>query len=597
MMTAGQGLHAEVFSDLSDTRLVAAWRALSCDATRMDPFSTNWWCGAGREFHEAVEPCIVVAYDSDRPVALAALGLKSGRDGLTLVPYATAHRDLVDVLAFEPDEPRMAALCDALPWARISQVAIDGIPEDSPLGPGLEGACRRHGLHGVMYGNNGEPELSLVDDRGDRHATYRGIMRGKTSKQMRKKIHRLGDIHYVKADRCEKIPELMSAVFALHQKRWHGTTSPSGYGSPRSRSHAMMIAEMAFDSGALHLAVLYADGRPIGGALGYLLETTYYFHIVAVDMALRNFSPLRTFQSFILDDLLQNTNVTRFDYLAGEEPYKLRHASRVRVLLRLRMTRSRGRAVLLVCGATVEKWLRKRPHALAFARRVKHGRARTKQTVRRLRAKVHGHYIRHGFFRCVLKAIATLGNKVWDRRSMVVMVRPVAPMESDGDIVAIRRGTLADCNHVAHRKNDPSCDDLLTTFFRRTKQHARYYVACMNGQIIGSAWIQIGQEYAPCELNRELIVCSGEEHDAFLMDAWTAPEHRGKRVYATLVRGIIGDLAAESGCECLVAAIDTRNRASIRAHVHAGYHPSEDLEVTRLFGRTIGKKRTARAEN
>ena len=130
-----------------------------------------------------------------------------------------------------------------------------------------------------------------------------------------------------------------------------------------------------------------------------------------------------------------------------------------------------------------------------------------------------------------------------------------------------------------------------TSFFERCRARMRCYIAYSENKPIGCVWLQIRGRYAPTELHGEFEVAANGDTDAYLIDAWVAVAHRGRRVFGALVAKVMEDLHAEGGVQKVLAAVDVENRASVRAFLHAGFAAVEELRTIRLMGRTIWKTR------
>jgi len=292
MMTpTDRPISVDVYTDLSDRRIDAWFAALEGASLRSNPFSMLWWARAGESMYREQHALVTLARDADGPLAAATLALLPTSRGKRLCALARHHRDLFDILAIRNCRAAAEAISDAIPWNSVHEVLLTGIPANSPLGPALFARAKQSGLRGTLYVNDGAPELSLHDDDDVRFENYRGIMRGKTSKQLRKRLAGTGNVHYTKATSKDKIPGLVDAVSWLHQKRWCGTPSPSYFGHRLLARLPYAIAEAAFEACALHLSVLSVDQQPVAAAMGYVLGKTYYYHMTAHDPEFGAYSP------------------------------------------------------------------------------------------------------------------------------------------------------------------------------------------------------------------------------------------------------------------------------------------------------------------
>lgn len=583
-------LNGQVFADLADARLIEMWRAVQSAATRADPFGTLWWAQSGRSAESAVVPCVAVVSGDGGPLAVASFGLTPGHQGSCLTACAPQHRDLFDMTAIEDTASVAEALCEALPWDQVTEVDLRGIPADSPLGPALLQAAARRGLWGANHADNAAPDLSLIDGDGNRYPDYRSIMRGKTSKALRHRLARLGQVRYVRAGTPEDVDGLMAALFELHQKRWCSTPFPSVFSQGAAQKLMLQVARNACDAGALHLGVLYADEQALAAALGYVLAGTYYHHEVAHDSDYSDYSPGRTLLSFLLDDLLADPRIRKFSYLAGEESYKLQHATTSRPLCHVRLAHSRGRAAFFGLRAKADACIRRRPQLLALARIVKSSltgsRYRFRCCVRRLahllRERSAGGLVGRG-----LRLAAAV---FYERKQYILMSLDLVSAADAASDMTVRQGTLGDFNELIRKRYGFLDPHAVKAFFGRRKAGEEPYVACLDGEPVGSVWVRHGATYTPTELYGKIEIKADPHQDVIALDGWVDPACRGGRVFGRLVRSVASRMLAAGYRGRMLMVIDRQNRSSIRANQWAGCRPTAELEVVRLIGRIVRKR-------
>jgi CelD/BcsL family acetyltransferase involved in cellulose biosynthesis len=583
--------HVEIFADSRDPRLVGIWGEIQRSATRLDPFSTLWWAQAGRGYSPALESYFAVLRNGTIPAAVAAFAFRDTLKGKLLTCYARAHRDLFDMMAVEDSAVTAEAICAAIPWHEIHEVRLDGIPADSPLGPALYSWAKRSGLRGAFYSNNGALELSLLDAQGARYPDYKAVMRGTRSKRLRKRIAGLGKVEYVTASREDQVPILMSALSWLHQKRWHRTPFPSFMATAESVQRWEGIARAALEAGALHLCVLSVGGSPMAGGMGYVVGSTYYWHMVAHDPDRADYSPIRTLMSYLLDDLLADGRVNRFNYLAGEEAYKSTHASGTRPLCRLDMTRSRPRALIVSLGASFEQAARRRPRLLAALRGIKRFLLWHRYGIRCRMRRLCGPRSRGGISSASAGLLGGPPGPLYQRRRFQILCLSALEETGAADGPEVRAGTLDDFNRLTESRLGWRDPVIIGQFFERMRQGLRFYVGCAEGKQVGGIWIGLEASVLPPAFSAGATAAFSPAGTAFIVDGWVEPLAGEVRTHAAFLRKVTARLREEKACQRLLAAIDTRDRQAVRAHEEAGFRSVQEVSVTHILGRTLVKAR------
>jgi len=254
------------------------------------------------------------------------------------------------------------------------------------------------------------------------------------------------------------------------------------------------------------------------------------------------------------------------------------------------MTRSVGRGQLLRLGAACETRVRKHHRLLAAARTVKYDLRRRRYRVRCQVKSLIGHYRALPLASFLKKPLAACGALIYEKRTLVAMCLSPPVEGTLPPNMEVRNGTLADFNRLTEMRRGFRDPVSLRAFFTRVREGMQYYIACIDGNPVASAWIRLGGEYAPSELYGELTLTADSAEDAFVLDVWTQPRMRGKALYPHLVREIASRLFGQGACQRMRAAVDVRNLAARRADRRAGFIPIEHLQVVRLFGRTVTKQ-------
>lgn len=581
-----EAMEATVFRCLDDASLANAWRGLDQEV-RSSPFATHWWASA--QAAGTPSPVVVAIARAGRPVAVAAFSLVAGR----LMTAAGAFRDYSDWLCAEDDRAACAAaIARALPWKEIRRIRISGIQGSDPLGEALHAEARRHGLFGWLGQIDQAPKLSLVGPDGRRFDSYRFVFKSKNSKRLKIALEKKGAVEFWKARCLDDIGPAVDRLAALHIRRWAPTFTPSGYAIPARRETLRRIAENALAAGCLHFCELHLDGRPISSSMGYVTGNTYGFHAVAFDAGVAGNSTIRSHLAYLLDDLAETTRVTRFDFLSGGEEYKLAVATGTESLRILDVGRNPVAGLVAYAkGAAFEAiyrrpdWYARAKYAKRSIRKFQHKLTVPVEDFRRIAREF-------GLGRAVANAIRTVRSRFYDDTAMTVSSLPLNPgpalaAGATNDYIEIAPGTFLDYAELVHRRMGDSRSGAVLAFDERTAAGMHLFVVRERGRIVGGGWLQVGGRYAPSEVAGREAVAADAGRDGYVIDVWTAPACRGRRLLSRLLAHMVVH-ARELGLNGqLHAAIDLRNTASRRGFAKFGF----------VEGQTLGLRRHAGSED
>ncbi|MBD3316918.1 MAG: GNAT family N-acetyltransferase [Chitinivibrionales bacterium] len=583
------GYTCTIHRSLDDKRMLDHLHQIESNANRIQPFNTLWWIRHSFSTDTNCTPLIVIYYEGETPSAFAVFKHNHARRAL-LMPD-NEMRDVFDIVGGADCSEAAAAICDALPWKEIDEIDLRKIPASSPLIEKLRSAASQHGRFVHVHFLNITPSMPLHDTNGSIFPSYRSIMRGKTSKQLRKNLEKAGAVDFRVASTPDDVPSLLRELSFLHQMRWNNTPFPSPLSSMTTFKALADKCSAALRHGNLHLSLLFLDSKPIAGALGYLINGTYYYHIVAYNPLYRKLSPGRALMTYLLDDLLARKNVQTFNFLAGAEAYKLTHSTAREELYHFFATKKPIQWLRMRLVGRIDIAIRSRPRLLNFSKLIKHRylALRYKAIIfhRGNRALV-GYY---GVGQTVTKACTALVEKLFEHRSMIVMaldVKDASPKaEASPKEYFVTKADLRCFNHLLTQKYSFLKPDELDSFFSRSFNGDTLWVLRNKKKIISSVWLQIAKSYSPAELYHEHRLCTSDPGEAVLLDAWTDARYRGQGFYRRLLSEALA--GAEKSCtiDRIYCVVDKSNKGSIIAHKNFGFTETEILGVVRLFSKTI----------
>ena len=141
-------------------------------------------------------------------------------------------------------------------------------------------------------------------------------------KQLRQEIRRqprrlkdLGTLELKVITDVDRALEMVPVIEKNRKKRW-----PYVY---MVKDFYRNLVKFGIDKGIVHLSVLESSGQQISWHLGFVYKNTYYYYVPVFDQKKSNYSPCKVHLAMLVEDAI-NRRYKIFDFLQGEEPYKLR---------------------------------------------------------------------------------------------------------------------------------------------------------------------------------------------------------------------------------------------------------------------------------
>lgn len=131
-----------------------------------------------------------------------------------------------------------------------------------------------------------------------------------------------------------QVPDAMTVFFNLHQQRWISKKLPGLFlGRRNRRFHTALACRLAL-TGKLALSLGYVEGRPVGAFYGFKDGRNFSYYLGGFDPAYAKYS-VSTVMIFNLLKEAVASSYGAFDFLRGQEPYKLRWLAEPQALYRL----------------------------------------------------------------------------------------------------------------------------------------------------------------------------------------------------------------------------------------------------------------------
>jgi CelD/BcsL family acetyltransferase involved in cellulose biosynthesis len=212
------------------------------------------------------------------------------------------------------------------------------------------------------------PYLELEGDWASYERSLKTTFRRDLARRLRR-LHEQGRVSFEIFDGRDRLDELLTEGFGVEASSWKGRDGTAVVTHSRTRQFYWAIARWAASQGWLRLAFLRLDGYPLAFHCGLEEGGVYYPLKGGYDPRFSKFSPGSLMVQFTLEHAFA-TGLRRYEFLGGDEPYKLVWSGSCRsiVLLHLFAPSAVGLCdwIALAYGRPLAKAARLTPIVLRF---------------------------------------------------------------------------------------------------------------------------------------------------------------------------------------------------------------------------------------
>ena len=295
--------------------LADEWRRLELSCRGATPFQSSewlipWWhCFA----HDDLR--VITVRRDDALCAVLPLIVESKPAGKRVTLLGTGNTDHLDILA--DDRCRDAATVIALDavastleprdWCEFEQLPGWSPLLSAPAPPEWCWECEQCDVCPVL----------TVSARDRDPLPPR---RSAEARRSRGRLDRQGCCT-IELVRHDTLDDALSALFELHQARWHARSDPGVLGDGAVRRFLRCIAQGFLDRGMLRVHVLRLDDRIVGVNLGFQRGVRRFFYIAGFDPTLKSFSIGTVLLEHAIREAVSE-GAGEIDFLRGSESYK-----------------------------------------------------------------------------------------------------------------------------------------------------------------------------------------------------------------------------------------------------------------------------------
>jgi len=153
---------------------------------------------------------------------------------------------------------------------------------------------------------------------------YFGSLRGKRRRMLGRMLRNLEKEHgVVKFQQCDadSLEEGLNRFFDLHQERWQAVGISGSFADPRVKELYREVAWKFLNRGWLYFSSMNVDGKLVSAMYGCIFNRKLYFIAAGRDIRYSKYSVGQLHEMHVIKDAVSR-NLSEFDFLQGDEPYK-----------------------------------------------------------------------------------------------------------------------------------------------------------------------------------------------------------------------------------------------------------------------------------
>jgi CelD/BcsL family acetyltransferase involved in cellulose biosynthesis len=301
-------------------------------------YTHQWALAAGRGFSGSVSPLLVLAYEVEKLIGVAALATDSAILAASFLCATTA--DYCDLLGPAAQRAQFIdAVLQEVNRAGLRSIVLTSLPADSPTVELLRAAARQRGYYLFQRptGACAQVKLGQLEDRIKLKTSLR---KKKGFRYNMNVLGREGAVSFSHLANWQEIEPHLTRFSAAHVARFLATGRISNIVRAERRAFLRELARLLAEPGWVVLSRMQVGERPIAWNYGFRFQGSWFWYQPTFDTEYDRFSPGSCLLSEIVSEACDRSEMRVVDLGLGAEGYKERFANSTRTTLHLNLTKS-----------------------------------------------------------------------------------------------------------------------------------------------------------------------------------------------------------------------------------------------------------------
>jgi CelD/BcsL family acetyltransferase involved in cellulose biosynthesis len=556
-----------VYREIPDDQVLRRqWNDLVRQMQRPEVFYTyEWALAVYRAYGMQMVPLLLLAYEEDSLVGLAALAVNTSRETVFLTSTTADYCDFVCTPRSRAEF--MDSVFAELRKLKVERLRLANLPADSATAVELRQTARKSG-----YSVFSRPAYScaqvVIDSPENRKLVKESVQR--RMRRFSKTVGKNKAVHCSHSRTSDDIAVQLPAFAKAHVARFLATGRISNLARPERRVFLQELSSLLSSSGWITLSRLMVEEQVVAWNYGFQFAGSWFWYQPTFASNFQQYSPGLWLLSKIVEESCESIEFSRIDLGLGAEGYKDRLATDSRQTLHVTATIS-----ALRCWQE-----RLRYHSAATIRsvpqleaRVRAGVDRASSLTKQIKAEGFSGYLQSGYrrWRGRLHGPSEFFFLQWSPQELFpgrdfskqsIMIRPI-----DLDLLATA---------AMHYVEDPETLTYLLHAADRfcSGENQGFVLVTGDGLPLHFCWVTDFEKFCAKELNHPMKAPSAD--GALIVDGWTPISVRGRGYYREAIAGVASHLQALGKSTWI--SISANNRAALRGAEKAGF-----LKVFSLF--------------
>lgn len=336
-------MDALTFEDFLDAR--AEWNAALQRSNDNHIFETwewlsIWW----RHYGDERRFILVTVNDGKKMLAAAPMmssnyklfGLRLAKIEFIATPASDYHTFLLSERKRECAKMLIAHAADtAAEWDCIE---LQEIPDDSETAKTLRTISKEP----FKFEERAQDRCPYVflPDKFEGYLAKLGPSFRKNLHRYERKLRKEYRVDFVICNDIETVDNAMKAFFDLHQKRWQSKKQAGAFSDQRFHDFHLDVARSFAERGWLTLDLLMLDDEPVAAGYNFKYGKKLFYYLSGFDPQYSGYNVGHLRHMYLIKHCIEQ-GLEEYDFMRGDEPYKLKWSASLRRNLQVR-TMKRG---------------------------------------------------------------------------------------------------------------------------------------------------------------------------------------------------------------------------------------------------------------
>lgn len=572
-------MHVSILKEIpEDPDLSEAWNTLVLSMDTPEVFFTYQWAlAASRGFQDRLSPLLVLIYDANELVGVAALAVEPKRPR-TAFFLTSSTADYCDVVS-APTNRRavLVALLKEIRKHGFSDLVFANVPANSATLRELPGITGSHSFY--LTSRNayscGVVQLGGADQREILLQNLAGKSR---EKRALKRLSNLGVVKVIHLTEPEQIGTSLESIVSAQISRFLASDRVSPLVGSERRTFLRYLSNLLSQSGWLKISQLEIDGRPVAWNYGFQFGGSWFWYLPTFQMEYEHVSPGSCLLRLLVEEGAKDASLRWLDLGLGDEPYKQRFANDVRQTRYVHLSRGLYKHSLSVARQGVNSLVTRFP--------------KVGDQLRDMRAfyeKIANHIADNGPGETAIELCRKFVRSFASQDEVLLFECPV----NSGDVDTRYRILPLSREHLVETSIlNPSDNHTLRYLMRCARRLSKtgfsgFVLQDETGKPVNFFWVSAYDGFRLSEVNHTLD--SSHSSNAMIFDCWTPGGNRGHGYYAIAIRLAAAQLRQEGKTAWIFSGAS--NAASLRGITKAGFAYRFSLLRRTRLGRSVLTRR------